>query len=214
MKPTGTDMVAAKIASIAEVYGRSLTPGALQVYMTTFKSGCDSPDMVIAAIDEAVATHQYGNMPTPGQIMAIVRRWQMEEGEVKARLVLDAIRAHGHGKSIVFDCPHVMAVIRQRHGSWENLCDTLLEKDTPAFVKKFAEDWCEFVKAGRKDSGTLVGYTDRINSANGYALMEPVKMGDAARCRLVLEGKVDHPLLAAGAGVAGKSKMLTEGQDK
>ena len=101
--------------------------------------------------------------------------------------MVNAIRDHGYYKSVTFDNPVTMAVIKKGWGGWMKVCE-LRDEEIKWFRKDFVPIYKAYSTQGIKRYGHLIGFHEDHNlEKHPEQVPEPVLIGDTAKAQLVLD---------------------------
>jgi hypothetical protein len=178
MNPQEKNQTIDIIHGCAELLNRQLSAPAIALYVKAVEDL--EFNQVSYAFSECVRTKKFFPSPAEVREMVLGPPERLEDNAlIEATKVLEAVRRYGSRRSVVFDDPVTMAVIRQHFNGWEALGE-LPESENKWWIKEFTKAYVTFTRAGLKSYGLLYGATDRENSAKGYELAEtpPVMIGD------------------------------------
>jgi hypothetical protein len=203
------------IHGCAELLNRQLSGPALALYVKVIE---DLPyDKLSFAFSECVRNKRFFPSPAEVREMVLGPPESLEDNAlIEATKVLQAVRRYGSRRSVVFDDPVTMAVIRQHFNGWEALGE-LPESENKWWIKEFTKAYVAFTRAGLKSYGLLYGATDRENSAKGYELTNtpPVLIGDPNKALEVWQSERQNDgALVAMRGKGQISRLLEKIGDK
>lgn len=167
--------ILASIAATAEIYGRQLSPAALELYWL------DLRDLDYPAVNEALTLWRKSGaafMASPGQLREAL------EGDPEERALrawskfVRAVERVGAYRTPVFDDPAIHGVIRDM-GGWVELC-SWEEREEPFLRKEFVSRYKARLRRPDAVVPRLVGLCERDNAARFPAYVDPpVLVGDA-----------------------------------
>ena len=121
-------------------------------------------DIPIEAIEQAawsiIKTRTFATFPKIGEIRDIIGGKTEDQAEVQAAVVWQSVQRFGAVRSVVFDDPVTMAVIRHGFGGWQKLCSELMMDQQQWFIKDFSRHYAAFKRSGVVHYGLLAGWAD------------------------------------------------------
>lgn len=154
------------IGSTAELYGKTLTDAALELWWSALS------DMPLEDVKQGISRHlrdaDRGKwMPMPADVRYACGL-RHPTGLVAWGEVLDAMERHGAYRSVLFEDGVVNAVIRDM-GGWPEVCHKQSTDQDPIWVQKdFEKRYEEYRQAGRIGRQSLLGLCDETNLKGGY----------------------------------------------
>ena len=194
MKATDAEAFAAILASIGRLYGKSISKHLSDIYWNLLEP------YPLSELEIALMAHLRN--PNGGQFFpkpADLLRHLEGSGTTKAlqawTLVERAIRQIGIYQSLAFEDPLIHAVIEEM-GGWMKLC-TITLKELPFCSLEFQKRYEGLVhKPPHRYPPYLPGVIECENSAKGYAIPEPLLIGDISKTQAVMEGGRPLPPLS------------------
>lgn len=197
---------AAIMYALAENFSATLTKAGLVFRFEALKEY--SIEQVRSAALSIVKTRKFLKMPTIAEFIEHIEGGSVDDiALVEATKVLEAVKAHGAYKSVVFDNPVTQAVVEYTFGGWVKLNEELSAKDEKWFLKDFEKSYMSFSKQNVKLGGVLMGITDHQNALYGYKKSQPVCIGDPKKAEAVMlmgeESRNNNALSSADNLLAG-----------
>lgn len=185
MRTSDLKTFGALMMGIGELYSKTISQALTKIYWQTLKS------YEIEDVQRAFNTHIHNTdfgqfFPKPADIVRLIEG----SGETKALLawtkVEKAICEVGVYESVVFDDPLIHAVLEDM-GGWIKLCRSTHEQ-MPFTANKFQKRYMGFVlKKPNRHPSRLCGIAESENAKNGYAIDNPVLLGDAVKAEAVMQ---------------------------
>lgn len=167
------------IEKISKVYGRSLSPDVLELWIECLKPFAFEP--VREALGQFVQTES--RMPVPADILKILQ-WTGEDRALSALVKVEtAVRRHGPYATVVFDDPGIHVAISGL-GGWIRLCG-LTEAEVVWWRKDFRERYEHWARVGSSDTeipGKLPGIFELGNMESGFPPGPPMMIGNRDKC--------------------------------
>ncbi len=193
MKATDAEAFAAILASIAQLYGKSFSKHLSDIYWNLLEP------YSLSELEIALKAHLRN--PNGGQFFPkpadLIRHLEGGSGTKALQawtLVERAIRQIGTYQSLAFEDPLIHAVIEDM-GGWVKLCAISL-KELPFCSLEFQKRYEGLVhKAPHRYPSYLPGVIECQNSSKGYAVSEPLLIGDLPKTQAVIQGGSPLPPL-------------------
>lgn len=167
---------------LCETFGKIPSDALPQIYHRALQDL--TIDEFEYAVGQAVMTLKF--FPKPIELRELARGRVEDIAEVKAGLVLDAVRMVGAYRSVVIDDPVAQAVIETGFGGWVQMCSEISVETEKWFCKDFTRMYQAYARQGVERYGTLAGVNAIANGAGAFAYEEkPVLVGDPAKARQV-----------------------------
>ena len=167
------------LIATAELYGKSLSSMAINMYYEVLKSF----DYVIVNKAFNILVRQSKFMPKPAEILEVIENKQ--SSDVLAILaynkLIQARKEIGPYQSVIFDDPIIHRIVEQ-HGGWPAVCCMSKEDEQyTAFKKNFVQEYKSFI--GDKNYNyplKLAGIYEINNNAEGFDeyIPAPVVVGN------------------------------------
>jgi hypothetical protein len=172
------------IVGIGEVYGKSFTSVAIDIYWSVLK--CFRFEDVQTAVYRHLKNPDVGRfLPKPADIVIAIDGNSQNQSLLAWTKVVSAIHRVGSYTSIAFDDALIHAVIEDM-GGWQKLCLTSI-KQLPFVGKEFQERYRGYVvKKPLRYPKYFIGITENQNSSFGYICGPPVLFGDKEKARQVI----------------------------
>lgn len=167
------------IEKISKVYGRSLSPDVLDLWIECLKPFAF--EAVKDAMGQFVQTES--RMPVPADILKILQGALQDRALSALIKVETAVLRHGAYATVVFDDPAIHAVISGL-GGWIRLCG-LTDAEWVWWRKDFRERYILLARTGLADvesPGFLPGIFELGNIEAGYPPGPPAMIGDRKKC--------------------------------
>lgn len=164
------------IASVAEIYGKELSPMAINLYYNILKNY--SFEQIDQAFNYIVKTNKYNCMPKPAEVIESIDGLPDERSAIAWNQVVKAIRKYDSYQSVEFEDKTVHAVI-DHLGGWLWLCDQTKE-DLVFIAKDFMKLYVIFERRGGDCPERLIGFFESKNRETGFDgdVPKTVKIGD------------------------------------
>lgn len=183
------------LVGMAEVYGRDLSPAALECYWLAVEP------YPLAAVTPAFAAHLQDPdtgqfFPKPADLLRQLGGGPTKDLAALAWVKVErALRSVGAYQTVVFDDPIIMMALGDM-GSWPALCHTL-EAEIPFKAREFQQLYAAYLKRPKGDyPRSLPGLLDQTNAPQGFRLSPPVLLDDAQKALAVWHGGKDIATLA------------------
>lgn len=195
------------IQVVSEQYGKRLSDGVIALYWQGLQ------DFELDAVREALGRHLRNTdtgqfMPKIADIIRMLQGSTMDAALTAWAKVDQAVRKIGTYESVVFDDPLIHLVLHEM-GGWIAM-GTKTEDEWPFVAKEFENRYRGFKARGEVPTypSKLLGMSEAHNTNKGFAVAEPMLIGNADKAKLVLRGGTDRPLLGmtkmdAGAAAGG-----------
>lgn len=174
------------IAVMAENFSADVSPLGIE---SRFRALMDFPLVEVRrGLNYLIRTRRYSTMPTIGEMRDAIAGSPTDAALIQASLVFETIRNVGAYRSVAFDDPITVAVIRRRFGGWVRACEEANQSKRHFFEKEFESAYLAFHRAGIREGGILSGIVEADNSSRGYVeyIRDPALIGDPAGVRSVL----------------------------
>ncbi len=186
MEATEAQDFALMLATIAELYGKSLSKHLSDVYWNLLEP--------YSLSELRIALKAHLRNPNGGQFFPkpadLIRHLEGGSGTKALQawtLVERAIRQIGTYQSLAFEDPLIHAVIEDM-GGWVKLCAISL-KELPFCSLEFQKRYEGLVhKPPHRYPPYLPGVIECENSTKGHAVPEPLLIGDASKTQAVIQG--------------------------
>lgn len=184
---------AASLTAMAVLFDKPITPQVTEIYFRALQEF--TIEEVEAGISKACHTLKF--FPRPVELTEAVAGGSAnleDKALAEACRVLEAIKAVGTYRTVVFDDPVTQAVIVQQFGGWSRFSE-LREDEEKWFIKDFANGYKAFARMGVKHFGALPGISHCQNALTGHARKEPVALiGDKQKALAIMSsGKTELP---------------------
>lgn len=184
MQANDINKFTAWIATIGELYGKSISKQLADIYWKSLKA------YEFDDVQKAFQTHI--NNPDSGQFFpkpADVVRFIEGTGESKAleawAKVEKSVVQVGVYRSIAFDDPLIHAVIEDM-GGWVKLCSMKIDQ-MPFIAGEFQKRYMGYcIRKPDRYPKYLFGFCELENSKNGFEYDQPLLIGDAEMAREVV----------------------------
>ena len=161
------------IATMAEAFGRALTPLTLKA----FELGLD--DIPIEQIERACTERMRNGkfFPNIAEIREACGCLTPTARAAKAfQCLSEATLQHGYYRTVLFDDPVLNATVNNL-GGWQRLCDiTAGDEWDKWFRKEFERVYAGFAAAGIGSDEPLIGWCDSQNRFTGHQRREPLQL--------------------------------------
>jgi hypothetical protein len=205
MEKNDLSVFAKLMASLGELYGKSMSESLVELYWAALKR------FELSAIQQAIKIHI--NHPERGQYMLkpndVVRYL---EGSTACQAlqawskVIQAIKTVGQYDSVVFDDSLIHAVI-QDMGGWIRLCK--LQENELNFRAREFERRYEIYLLNKPDTypKKLIGLLDIQNMAKGFKPSKPLLIGNEKQALAVYQGLQNNNKVLTSILLAGELKQ-------
>lgn len=175
---------AASLTAMAVLFDKPITPQVTEIYFRALQHF--TIDEVEAGISKSCHTLKF--FPRPVELTEAVAGGSAnieDKAMTEACRVLEAIKAVGTYRTVVFDDPVTQAVIVQQFGGWSRFSE-LREDEEKWFIKDFAAGYKAFARMGIKHYGALPGIAANQNALTGRQWAEqPALIGDTQKALAV-----------------------------
>ncbi|MEI8055429.1 MAG: DUF6475 domain-containing protein [bacterium] len=192
------------IVGISEVYGKSFTSAAIEIYWRILEPF--RLEDVSAAIDRHVQHPDDGKfLPKPSDIIKAIEGSTQSQALSAWSKATYAMRCISCYESVAFDDALIHAVIKSMNG-WPKLC-LVDDKQLPFTEKEFLERYRDCIS--REPSSYpkyLKGLIEIQNSARGYIYPPPILIGNVLKAKQVMADGSDAPFLEISTSKLGLNK--------
>jgi len=189
------DEFSTMLKTLAEYFGKSLTPGVVAVYWQGLR------DLEISELRAALNAHAQNPdsgmfMPKIADIRRMVGGTTQDSALVAWSKVDCAMRYVGPYADVVFDDPIIHRVVRDM-GGWIRV-GSKGDDEWPFVAKEFETRYRGYRMRGEVPAyePVLIGMAGAHNRKAGFAIDPPRLIGDQEACQRVQRGGTTDPLLA------------------
>lgn len=182
------------IVGVMSFYGKDVSKFAMDVWWSALKPY--DLAAITAAFGRHVSNPDAGQFPPkPADIVRILQGTSQDSALVAWAKVDKAVRLVGAYMDVVFDDPLIHRVIYDM-GGWIALGNKT-EDDWPFVAKEFENRYRGFKSRGEipEYPAKLIGMAGAHNEKEGFAVAEPVLIGNKAQAERVLAGGADKPMI-------------------
>lgn len=183
MQPTDRGAFKALLTDAMAFWRTDLSTFALGVWWEACKT------FELEQVSKAITAHamdpEQGRFkPMPADIVKQLQGTRTDRSLIAWGKVMEAMQSVGSWGSVTFDDPAIHAAIEDM-GGWPMLCRS--KTDELAFVqRRFCDTHKAYsVRPNIPHVPVLRGGHDQQNAANGYALQQPVLIGDPERAQAI-----------------------------
>lgn len=167
-----------------EIYGKSVSPGALEMAFAALIG------YELAAIRQALTRHVRDTgagvyAPKPADVVAQIDGRAEDRCYAAWAKLREGIRRVGHMDSVAFDDPIIHAVVRDM-GGWREVC-SWDDRERPFKRHEFDRAYKRYIGHEFDHPPRLAGQAEVSNIAEGYEPPAPRLVGDRDRIRQVIE---------------------------
>ncbi len=180
-------LFAETMTAIAEVYGKPLSQGMLEIYWTVLSRY--PIETVVQALHWHIANPDVGQfLPKPADIVRTIEGTSGDAAATAWAQLDRAVRRIGTWRDVVFPDPLIHRVVYDM-GGWVGFGDKS-EDEWPFVAKDFQARYRAYRSRGMVPEypPKLIGRANRGNGAAGYALEPPAYAGPEELCRRVEQG--------------------------
>lgn len=181
MTPAEKPAFANLLADALAFYRQDLSPFALGVWW----QACDGFDLeqVAKALTAHALDPERGQFaPKPADLVRVLRGTQTDRSLIAWGKVLDAIQRVGSYESVVFDDGAIHAAISDM-GGWPTICRGNTD-DLPFTQKRFCDLHRTYsLRPDLQYPARLIGEHEASNGLRGYAVAQPLLIGDPKRAQ-------------------------------
>lgn len=161
--------------------------GVTEFTLSVWWQACEPFDL--EQVREALTAHAMdpdrGHFaPMPADIVRVLRGTLQDRSLLAWGKVLDAIRAVGAYRSVVFDDAAIHSAIEDI-GGWPAVCRSQVD-ELPFLQRRFCESHRAYSARPGQHPALLVGDHQAANAHTGRAIEPPVLVGDPARAEQVM----------------------------
>lgn len=171
MKKTDRKRFAEILGSTAELFNRTITPAAIELWWNVLS------DLELSAIEQGISRHlrdpDRGKfMPTPADVRHFCGS-RHASAAIAWGEVLDTMESHGAYASVLFADGVINAVVRDL-GGWPAVCHRQATDDEPVWLQKdFERRYAEYQASGRASHQSLAGLHQLENFKIGISAGAP-----------------------------------------
>lgn len=184
MQPTEQAKFAAMLLAAAEMYGKTLSDGVIEIYWQTLQ-GYELADLQRAFQAHFVNPDTGQFFPKPADIVRMIEGSTQSAAAVAWSKVEEAVKHVGTYRDVVFDDPLIHRVI-QDLGGWIQLGTKTLD-EWPFIGNDFQNRYRAYRqrRVVPEYPPKLIGQANGHNSSHGFALEPPAYVGNRDRCALI-----------------------------
>lgn len=173
------------LAGVHDFYGKDMSEFAADVWLQAV-AGFEAEQVTKALSAHLMDPDRGQFMPKPADLVRQLHGTAADRSLIAWGKVLDAIKRVGAYQSVAFDDGAIHAVVVDL-GGWPKLCRTT-EDELPFVQRRFCEAHRAYSSRGEfVYPAKLIGESEQVNAARGYASAPPLLVGDPKRAQLVLK---------------------------
>ena len=183
------------MASVYDFWNRELSDVALEIWWESLRNF--SFDAVRGALARHMRNPDTGQfMPKIADVVKFLEGNTLTQAMRAWQKVNEAIKRVGTYASVVFDDPIIHAVIADM-GGWQPL-GMVQDEEWPFKAREFEKRYQSYkVRPPQTYPRKLIGIFEVENAKNGYAVGEPVMLGNPDQAKLVYQGGAERIGIAA-----------------